>query len=136
MYTFAPLQPLYATYDGFYFLCIVCTAFLVYGMFNIEYVKDFVWLVVPAGIVILLAYFVSYHWIDNTTVVYKNTPVVAKLVGYQAEGYMVSERQGKQTKDVPYHFTYVVYRLPDNSTTLFKSTPGIPYPESAILYKN
>lgn len=134
MYTFQPLASIPASHDGFAFICFVTIAILIVVFFA----EDLAYLVialVPASLVVLLAYCVSYVWTDQTPKTFKNEVVVGEFVQYVAEGYNETIRSGKTTRQVDRHNTYVVYRV-NGQLVMLESQVGLTYPQRATLYKN
>lgn len=87
-----------------------------------------------AAIVLGGTYYVSYH--SGSIIVPKNEKVTANLVDNLAEGYNVTERHGKQTRHVDYHFLYVIYHVPGEGNIVFRANEGVAYPKTAVLYRN
>jgi hypothetical protein len=135
MYTFQALATIDTLNDhtGFYFIAVMSTVIaMLIVMFEdeVEMVRMYVWIAI---ITTALAGTVSYNTGSVTT--YANKQVSATLVGFQAEGYSVTERSGKTTRQVDKHNTYVVYAVPAGSI-MFPAAPGQVYPRSATLYLN
>ena len=91
--------------------------------------KVFVLLCIPVGIA------AAVSWNTGEYKEYTNTRVEGTFVGFQAEGYNVEERNGKHTRRVDKHFTYVVYEVNGNRV-LFSASQGTEYPTTAVLYRN
>jgi archaellum biogenesis protein FlaJ (TadC family) len=135
MYTFAPLANVMPDHSGFVMILIAAIIILLL-VWMTEDTATAVVLAVPATLVVLLAYCVSYVWTDQSpTKVYKNEKVTGEFVRYVAEGYNITVHSGKSTRHVDRHEVYVVYRINGNEV-LFRGTEGIEYPKTAVFYKN
>ena len=134
MYTFQPLASIPVDHTGF---GIICT-FVLTAIFLSIFVEGWAYalvLSVPAALIALLAYCVSYVWTDQTPKTFKNEQVVGEFVQYVAEGYNETIRSGKTTRQVDVHNTYVVYRV-NGQLVMLQSKVGSTYPERVALYKN
>ena len=134
MYTFQPLAAIPVSHDGLFIVCLTTVAILA----MVWVTEGFEYLVissVPAALVILLSYNVSYHWTDQTPKTFANVQVTGELVGFVAEGYNETRRSGKTTTHVDVHETYVVYSV-NGDRVMLSSRVGQTYPERVVLYKN
>lgn len=131
-YSFTPLADIPVSHDGLFLMCVL-TAFVVacVAMDAYDKLATFVVALVPAALVILFSYCVSYVWTDQTPKTFANTQVIGTFVGYESEGY--KERSGKSYVDR--HYTYVIYKV-DGGNVMLPCVVGKTYPERAILYKN
>ena len=135
MYTFAPLANVNVDHTGFGFIVIASIIILVL-IWMVEDGASALVYSVPAALVMLLAYCVSYVWTDQTPVkVYKNEQVTGEFVRYVAEGYNETIRSGKSVRHVDRHEVYVVYKINGNEV-LFRGQTGIEYPKVGVFYKN
>ena len=134
MYTFQPLASIPVDHTGFGIIVFLAIAIVILtGMFD-DWALAAVFSV-PAALVALLAYCVSYVWTDQTPKTFVNEQVTGEFVQYVAEGYNETIRSGKTTKQVDVHNTYVVYRV-NGQLVMLQSKVGQTYPERAVLYKN
>lgn len=135
MYTFTPIANVPADHTGFGIIFIGALIIL-FLVLCTEDLMTMLVLSVPASLLVLLAYCVSYVWTDQNDVkVYKNEQVTGTFVRYVAEGYNIPERSGKTTRHVDHHEVYVVYKINGNEV-LFRGETGREYPKNAVLYKN
>ena len=129
MYTFAPLADIPVTHGGFQFICFMIVIVLLFMIIN--GMSGFLETFFVCTVIAVVAYGVSFHWIDQGTQTFANTVVHAEFAGYQPEGY--NERSGKSRADR--HYMYVIYKVNGNPIVLNGSV-GVAYPQTAILYKN
>jgi hypothetical protein len=134
MYTFNPLASIPVTHEGFVIICCFAVLALAMMLFG-EGFMAMLLSTIPAALVVLVAYNVSYTWTDQTPKTFVNQQVTGELVEFVAEGYAVDERHGKSTYRVDKHNSYVVYKV-EGQRVLLSATIGQTYPEKAILYKN
>ena len=134
MYTFNPLASIPVSHEGFVIICVFALVVIAISLFT-EGLTYALVVSVPAALVVLLAYNVSYTWTDQTPKTFVNQQVTADLVEFVAEGYAVDERHGKSTYRVDKHNSYVVYKV-DGQRVLLPATLGQTYPDRAVLYKN
>ena len=135
MYTFAPIPNVMPDHTGFALICIASVIFLFITLMTEDFVTMLVFSV-PVGLIVLLAYCVSYVWTEQgPTKVYKNEKVTGEFVRHVAEGYNIPERSGKTTRHVDHHEVYVVYKINGNEV-LFRAREGIEYPKVGVFYKN
>lgn len=134
MYTFNPLAAIPVSHEGFVILAALAVVILVISLFAEGWAYALV-ISVPAALVVLLAYCVSYVWTDQTPKTFVNEPVTGEFVQYVAEGYNETIRSGKTTKQQDVHNTYVVYKV-NGQLVMLQSKVGQNYPTTAILYKN
>jgi hypothetical protein len=128
-YSFNPIPDVPVDHKGFGIILAFAIIWLVIVLLN-EPETFFVYFflcTIPTGI----AYGVSYHWTNQEPKTFANIKVEGKFVGYESEGY--KERSGKSYVDR--HFTYVIYKV-EGGNVMLPCVVGIPYPETAILYKN
>jgi hypothetical protein len=134
MYTFQALASIPVCHDGFAFICAIAILIVIMAFFS-EDAATAVVLSVPAALVVLLAYNVSYTWTDQTAKTFVNQQVTGEFVEFVSEGYNVEERSGKTTRRVDKHFSYVVYKV-DGQRVMLQANLGQTYPERVVLYKN
>ena len=135
MYTFAPIANVMPDHTGFGLIVGAAIIFLIATLFSEDVITAVVFSV-PAALVVLMAYCVSYVWTSQEPVkVYKNEQVTGEFVRYVAEGYNIPVASGKTTRHVDYHEIYVVYKINGNEV-LMRAQAGVEYPKQAILYKN
>lgn len=79
-----------------------------------------------AGIMVFMIVSAIVSW--NTGLVYKNTPVIATLVGEEEK--IVQYRSNSFRSDV-----FVYYETPEGPVS-FRRESGVAYPKTVILYKN
>ena len=135
MYTFQAIANINTVNDhsGFYFVVGVAVFAAIVGMFSLDEVEEVrAWLLVLI-VGTCIAAGISYNTGSVTT--YANTKVEATLVGFQAEGYNITEQHGKTTTHVDKHESYVVYAVPEGKV-MFTASLGQTYPQKAVLYKN
>lgn len=135
MYTFAPIANVMPDHTGFGLIVAGALVLLFISLFS-EGVATAILFSIPAALVVLLAYCVSYVWTEQgPTKVYKNEQVTGEFVRYVAEGYNITVQSGKTTRHVDRHEVYVVYRINGNEV-LFRGSEGREYPKTAVFYKN
>jgi hypothetical protein len=134
MYTFNPLASIPVEHTGFGIIVALAVLIVVMCVFS-EDLATAVVISIPASLVCLLAYNVSYTWTDQTPKTFLNKQVVGEYVEFVAEGYAIDERHGKSTYRVDKHNSYVVYKI-DGQRVLLPASTGQTYPERATLYKN
>lgn len=136
MYTFAPLANINTLDDHFGFYVIAIGMF-VFWMIMITTCRDdlegagwtTVVMILFVGVVGLIS------WNSGEYKVYQNTEVTGEFVGYVAEGFNIAEYQGKYSRRVDKHFTYVVYKV-DGNNIMLQCEVGKQYPQFVTLYKN
>lgn len=129
MYTFYPLLDTSMNHTGFYIVAVVCAVFagaILLDMFTDGLTGSHLTVALILAFAVYVSYNVSYN--DRPPI---NTPVSAKLVGFQPEGY--NEQSGKMRADR--HYMYVVYEI-DGHRIIMQAREGATYPEQATLYKN
>jgi hypothetical protein len=134
MYTFNPLASIPVNHDGFFIIATFAFVVLVVALCTEGWAYALV-VSVPAALIVLLAYCVSYVWTDQTPKTFVNQQVIGEYVEFVAEGYAIDERHGKSTYRVDKHNSYVVYKI-DGQRVLMPASTGQTYPERATLYKN
>jgi hypothetical protein len=129
MYSFAPLASIPVSHEGFGFIVIMCIFIALIIIMN-EPELFFVWFFF-ASCICGGAYYVSYHFCDQTPKTFVNEKVTGTFVKFEAEGY--KEKSGKSYVDR--HYTYVVYNVNGNNVLMY-AKEGVEYPQTAVLYKN
>lgn len=135
MFTTSPIPPVVPDHVGFYMVAAFVIAIWIAYQFD---TYDFGERLVSTGIAALIIWFsamVSYVWTDQDTKFYANTPVTGEFVRHLAEGWSETRSNGKHTRQVDVHKTYVVYRI-NGSEVLFPATTGVAYPPKAVFYHN
>ena len=129
MYSFYPTAPIPVDHTGLFIVGMVCATWLVVCLMNCaeEFFVNFFFV----AIVMVVGYFVSFHWTDQTPKTFKNEKVTAEFVSFQPEGYR--EKSGKSMVDK--HYMYVVYSV-NGDPVILQGQPGQTYPKTVILYKN
>ena len=130
MYGFEPLADLSQNHAGFYWFAAV--AFLIAVMVVAQIEDDPRTAVIT--LIVLAAFTWGVHYLSYDPAANKpplNEKVIGTLVGVQGEGW--NEKSGKVRADK--HVLYVTYRVPAGDITL-QASPGIAYPQQAVLYKN
>lgn len=129
MYSFQPLADIPVDHAGLFIVGMACFLWLAITLMNdpSEFFVQFFFVV----IVMVIGYFVSFHWTNQTPQTFKNEKVIGTFVGYESEGY--KERSGKSYVDK--HFTYIIYKV-DGGNVMLPCKTGVVYPERVVLYKN
>ena len=134
MYSFAPLAAIPVNHTGFGLICFAAIVILFMALCTEGWAYMAV-ISVPAALVCLLAYCVSYVWTNQDPKVYPNVQVTGEFVEFVAEGYNIPVKSGKTTRHVDQHEQYVVYKV-DGQRIMMRATLGTTYPERVVLYKN
>lgn len=135
-YSFAPLANVNTINDhtGFFVFLVGMLVFFVVTFFNCrDDMESAGWMV--ASFLFLTGIAALISWNSGEVKVYANTEVTGEFVGFVAEGFNITEHQGKTTRHVDKHFSYVVYRV-DGQNILFPAETGVTYPTVAALYRN
>jgi len=132
MYSMQPIPAIDTlnSHVGFW-MCIFFAMFIWVGMVlnGWKWWGAVVILSIPLGIVGVIS------WNTGSITTYANTPVQATLVDYAASTKTETHQTGKTHSTVIVNKTYVIYSTPDGNVT-FESQQGVPYPTTAVLYKN
>lgn len=135
MYTMTPLADIPPSHSGFWFMLVMVGLIWIYMVLAEDERGLRVLYTIAAAGVIWISWLVSYEWTDQTTKVHKNEQVTGEFVQFVAEGWSESRTNGKTTRQVDVHKTYVVYRI-NGSEVLFEANTGTEYPRRAVFYKN
>jgi hypothetical protein len=129
MYSFYPTADIPVDHGGLFIVGMTCLLWLAVTLMNDaeEFFVQFFFV----AIVMVIGYFVSFHWTDQTPKTFKNEKVTAEFVSFQPEGYR--EKSGKSMVDK--HYMYVVYSV-NGDPVILQGQPGQTYPKTVILYKN
>ena len=139
MFSFNPLPIIDTLNDhvGFWMICIMMTIIVIYNIFysidDGEYTPFVVAALFAAATIGISAY---VSWNSGDIIRPKNEKVIGTLVNYFAEGGTYTQQSGKTTIRRENHYLYVIYRIEGYGNVSFKATPGIAYPQTAIIYKN
>lgn len=137
MYSVSPLPPIDTVHShcGFWAVCaILLIAWVVLGLLLADEKKETV-IGLAIGSLVLLGITGAISWTTGEVRTFSNVQVQGKLISDFAEGYSQTERSGKITHDVEYHYLYVVYEI-EGRRVVFQSAPGLAWPAEAIFYRN
>lgn len=134
-FSFAPLPPIDTVNQHTIFLIIagLCLVCFILTALNDEHGDN----LSPTTrvLVVITAASALVSWNTGEIIQYKNETTTGTFAGYVAEGYTERQTSGKTTSNVAVHNTYVVYMV-EGSRVLFRSSVGVQYPDTVVLYKN
>lgn len=139
MFSFNPLPIIDTVNDhfGFWLMVFAMAIITVYSIFysiNTGESSVFMATVLIAASILGLSAYVS--WNSGDIIRPKNEKVIGTLVGYFAEGEAYTQQSGKYRVKRENHYLYVIYNINGYGNVSFNATPGIAYPQTAIIYKN